>query len=496
MGLLPVTQLGFASIPLTRLILDITSDQMHFLFQEHFGIPAVKELNRSRGHVAEVGAVCDTDVHGLTARICYLGPGAGISHCPGPICPCDELMKFTLPRTYVRLAVDTSMDSISKIDPVTKKHADTLGRFGERRVSGGACDWLGYMYCPSSTPIAVSVVKRCGSRSAQHWVILLEEKLLEGLEHFRTRMLNSLPAVVNCDIGGGCRKVAVNPHPSSGDRAEKVWLDLKKALMIEEAKWVGCLEEGGAPTNGRHSLQHSLFQASRFLHQGIAPAFLPQSLTCCRTGASRLRVLVVRHPFARVWSMFEMAKRRYTGAVEFGIFDQWVGRLLELWPESWTCKRRRSAVGCAGIPACAEPPGCDEPPWGSADVGEVGQLEYIWTGLVPVSEAVLATGHLPSDFILLRLEDVPGSMRRIEKALCEQFAYCPPEGLPAFPAADVHTRTASGSWDDVRCLGTGDWPKWLVGGLQLRYRSDFHHFGYTLPWIPSFCNASSASTRT
>merc|ERR1712232_368760 len=109
--------------------------------------------------------------------------------------------------------------------------------------------------------------KRCGSRSALHWMVLLEEGMREGLDRYRSHWINSLPRESVCSTAERCRILSYLPHPTSA-MAENVWLVYKKALMREEAG-IGCLDEGQAPPQGRASLRASLTIASRWLHEGM-----------------------------------------------------------------------------------------------------------------------------------------------------------------------------------------------------------------------------------
>lgn len=80
--------------------------------------------------------------------------------------------------------------------------------------------------------------------------------------------------------------------------------------------------------------------SGRHLHKGVVGAYLSQSLTCCRSGAGRVPVLVVRHPYARFWSAFEQAARGYAGPVSLGVFERWAERLFRAWPAGWALGER------------------------------------------------------------------------------------------------------------------------------------------------------------
>jgi len=377
-------------------------------------------------------------------------------------------------------------------EPISADRSENLGgRFGERRISGGACNSLGFLHCPATVPIALTAVARAGSRSVKHWAMLLEEGLLERLELLRNQLLQLLPKMR--DARG--RLIAAIPHQGAGELAVEIFRDYMTTLRNNEVYWLGC-DRAKADEGVRRSGWH--------LHKGVVAADLSHSPTCCRTGAGRLQVLVVRHPFARFWSTFEQAMRGYTGPVEMAVFERWATLLFALWPERWACRHDRSlAEGCAGVAACVDPPFCDVPPWVDTDVASSdvpGIAELQWSSLVPTVAALRAAGRRPEAFTALRLEDPVASVARVAEVLCAKFDYCPKGGLPPFPAADPHERPDDSDevlvalegrqpryWDDLRCLGAKAWPPWLVRGLVARYGEDLDAFGYSSEWIPERC---------
>eukprot|EP00405_Crypthecodinium_cohnii_P037748 CAMPEP_0206537768 /NCGR_PEP_ID=MMETSP0325_2-20121206/7494_1 /ASSEMBLY_ACC=CAM_ASM_000347 /TAXON_ID=2866 /ORGANISM="Crypthecodinium cohnii, Strain Seligo" /LENGTH=321 /DNA_ID=CAMNT_0054035139 /DNA_START=56 /DNA_END=1018 /DNA_ORIENTATION=- len=295
-------------------VMDVPLSRQYEVFRTKFGRSAELDLNRSGAVFQGISVTCDDEVHAFLAHISQQNDEP------------DELMKFAWPRTYVRLGTDEAMDVAIAAPTIDDKYAGNLHRFGERRVSGGACPSMGFLHCPLGVPVAMTGLARSGSRSMRHWALLLEQGLLEGIEELRQRIMKMLPSI---ETPRGA--LAIIPHPGAGENSVAVWRDYMTTLRNEEVFWLGCTAE-------RAELSVQL--AGRHLHKGVVAAHLEHSPTCCRTAAGRLQILVVRHPFARFWSTFEQTYRRHEGEPTLELFERWSFELFRRWPEDHSCRTR------------------------------------------------------------------------------------------------------------------------------------------------------------
>lgn len=232
-----------------------------------------------------------------------------------------------------------------------------------------ACERTGQMFCPPTVPVALQVTLKAGSRSAVVWAAMLE-----GLTSALVAARRTLAAALSEGAGTG---------GASEGRLRRYVLEW---LEHEEAR-LGCTEEA------------SLFSISRALHMfadegklGLPLALCP---TCCQTAAARLRVIFLRSPLSRLRSFYRGYWEPRKGHLLEGGFPRWVELILR--------------------------------------DGATNTTLFEATDLDHVAPALRAPPDPASPFVIFTMEDVAGSLRRMERALCaEPFRHCAP--LPPFPA--------------------------------------------------------------
>ncbi|CAE8615180.1 unnamed protein product [Polarella glacialis] len=238
----------------------------------------------------------------------------------------------------------------------------------------------GQFFCPPTVPVAIQPTPKAGSRSLGVWAAQIEG-LMPGLVAARRAITSLLQA------GGE------NP---SYERYTKEWLEHEMLrLQCSFEAW----EASANAVMGK-------YLADDWPTLGVPLELCP---TVCQRGIARLRVVMLRSPFARLASYYRFDWRKRRGDVALGAtFDHWIE--VALGPE--TNESLLDAYDALHIR-----PVFDRP-------------------------------HLSSEVIFL-VEDPVGSIRRVEDALCaEPFRYCNP--LPPFPAgiAGARNRASQVEWTD------------------------------------------------
>ncbi|CAJ1460200.1 unnamed protein product [Effrenium voratum] len=212
--------------------------------------------------------------------------------------------------------------------------------------------------------------------------------------------------------------VALQLTLKAGSRSATVWAAMLEGLMpavVSARRTLAVAMSGSAAGYSRVAryaqewLEHeemrlgcspdlALFSISRGLHMlSDGRVGLPMGLcpTCCRTGAGRLRVVFVRSPLARLSSFFHgywFPQKGHLLKEETSQFQQWVRLIL-------------SPVASA------------------SPLFEASDLDHVRPAF---------TESLSDKHVVFCIEDVAGSLRRVETALCKRFGHCTP--LPSFPA--------------------------------------------------------------
>ncbi|CAJ1460197.1 unnamed protein product [Effrenium voratum] len=283
---------------------------------------------------------------------------------------CDEWSKYSLPRCHVSLGLPYE--------------------FGDSNfLYAPACERTQQFYCPPGLPVALQLTLKAGSRSATVWAAMLEGLMPAVVSARRTL------AVAMSGSAAGYSRVA---------RYAQEWLE-------HEEMRLGCSPDLALFSISRVPLFVFVFAicernpfAIKFMPspKGLhmlsdGRVGLPMGLcpTCCRTGAGRLRVVFVRSPLARLSSFFHgywFPQKGHLLKEETSQFQQWVRLIL-------------SPVASA------------------SPLFEASDLDHVRPAF---------TESLSDKHVVFCIEDVAGSLRRVETALCKRFGHCTP--LPSFPA--------------------------------------------------------------
>eukprot|EP00933_Yihiella_yeosuensis_P040371 TRINITY_DN34672_c0_g1_i1.p1 TRINITY_DN34672_c0_g1~~TRINITY_DN34672_c0_g1_i1.p1 ORF type:complete len:526 (+),score=80.15 TRINITY_DN34672_c0_g1_i1:53-1630(+) len=278
---------------------------------------------------------------------------------------CDEWSKYAQPRCRINVGMPYDVTHMSFLTAHT-------------------CASMRQMYCPPSVPVAIQPSLKSGSRSTGLWAAMLEG-LLPGLVAARRAITAHLQGQSLNQGEGGSDAFKRYAHD---------WLE-------HESFRLGCSLEYW------YTSMHAI--SARHFDEGVPKVGLPLGLcpTCCSTGVARLKVVILRSPFARLASYFVKDWRKRKGHLSPNItFENWIEVAFGTTPDDVLMDKR-----------------------------DHFHIE-------PAFQAL----PRPGDIIFL-IEDPVGSLRRVEEALCaEPFRYCSP--LPDFPVgfSGAVRREAEVSW--------------------------------------------------
>eukprot|EP00434_Breviolum_minutum_P004310 symbB.v1.2.003798.t1/scaffold192.1/size616647/9 len=324
--------------------------------------------------------------------------------------------------------------------PGTLVHDNCHGEDWDRRFQP---NWF---HCPLNVPVALESSSKSGSTSVGRWALQMD-----------------FPK------GRDFALMAASWSPHAGTHAERQhFLDWATRWFFPDIMDEDANEED-PEIRGR---LRELAQPLRF---GGASLTVPASscLTCCRHGIGRVKVMVVRNPYARFVSAYRaMFLDSQRIASKPFVTNGFMRRNCSLeWDFqnflSFLSSAKNYMLGAVGENPMEEVKLAFDA-GGTTESTEMSKLTLYSIG---VHAGPLRNRSDIKEFHLIHLERVVLDVQLLERRLCEQLAYCRP--LPPLLRANAGRRpvtTLTGVW--LRAL------KAQQERLLRRYRADFLDLGY------------------
>lgn len=292
--------------------------------------------------------------------------------------------------------------------------------------------WL----CPLGAPLALALLPKAGSTTMANWAGRLGR--LQG----RWAALRAAAAGGGDGAAGELAEARLsNRSLPAGARATPALLEALRERML-------------GPRSGKLevALRRSTAVFSELRERSGAMDIVVPAVdcpTCCEPRAWRTKVVVVRHPLARLVSYFGMA---WAGNQRRGNFSSW--RRLRPW-----------LLHVAGAAPSAEV---------ASSFGPEDEFHTL-----SLASFLAGHGSKPEDAIALRLESLEEDLRSLERELCRRHGHCRPLPLPSkrrLEATRPETPVARGRqgpalvqlWADVA----------VRDAILAAYAGDFEALGY------------------
>eukprot|EP00747_Dinoflagellata_sp_TGD_P179587 gnl/TRDRNA2_/TRDRNA2_30630_c0_seq2.p1 gnl/TRDRNA2_/TRDRNA2_30630_c0~~gnl/TRDRNA2_/TRDRNA2_30630_c0_seq2.p1 ORF type:complete len:579 (+),score=79.30 gnl/TRDRNA2_/TRDRNA2_30630_c0_seq2:235-1737(+) len=313
-----------------------------------------------------------------------------------------------------------------------------------------------HLHCPLWVPVAVLLIDRIASMSLMLWLAALDgrprrtapefeplddERL--GLDARRPNLWSNYESLSAAYSDGGSKR-------------------LREFWLASEWRTLGLTEQQAVNMTRRSMMMfHHVGKVGRRL-------MLPPHLcfTCCREGHGRVRVIIVRNPFARLVSLFRL---RWLGSTAFKLHTRWedfpvfVNYVSEIYNFTDAYKTRRSTFryGAKG---------------GKRREPEFEQFDLLHTiSITEWTEDAFLEGkpYDLSTFHMIRVERLEEGLAQLVDKLCRVTGYC--EKLPPFPKINSFASSVpDGAWTICWRNAT------TIQQAIHRYRSDFERFEYSM----------------
>lgn len=333
-----------------------------------------------------------------------------------------------------------------------------------------------YLHCPMWAPVALFIVDRIASMSLLIWLSMMDgrPRRLASHEHYTFRSL-----IANERSGFKPPFEPAASHDNQQAKSFSIWSSMAEAFDGDNLKnllkhWfdpeyeaVGLDKEQGSNLTRRSMIFYESFGeiGKRF----VLPPHL--CLTCCQTGFGRIKVLVVRNPFERLFSFFRLkwldsSSKKSNRWDDFPVFVRYVSEISNN-TDAYLNLPDTFSYGASTQEG-------DTPEFTQYDLLHTRAVSE-WLASASFANNLGAAGPVayhPEDFFQIRVENLREGMARLERKLCTDLQYCRP--LPTLPKVNTFSSPVAASvWKS--CWSSPA----VVLQATYRYHLDFKAFGYS-----------------